>query len=176
MCFSIFLFFIFNFQLLKGLLQKMLNYRLGTVNENHWGLNQFSAAANLTLSQHFLWLNVHMPNFFEWYVNKHLTVDFVQCIRMVNRGILLFYRISSYDIRMEIIGHIAHQNIRTISLTLVTNLMHPFYSFGLRLQSKHVLWMWLSYSWLTSLCNVLFTTNTFYSFNLKLNYNTSYRA
>jgi len=37
LCFSIFLFFIFNFQLLKGLLQKMLNYRLGTVNENHWG-------------------------------------------------------------------------------------------------------------------------------------------
>ena len=32
----------------------MLNYRLGTVNEKHWGLNQFSAAANLTLSQHFL--------------------------------------------------------------------------------------------------------------------------
>ena len=30
-------FFIFNFQLLKGLLQKMLNYRLGTVNEKHWG-------------------------------------------------------------------------------------------------------------------------------------------
>jgi len=29
--------FIFNFQLLKGLLQKMLNYRLGTVNEKHWG-------------------------------------------------------------------------------------------------------------------------------------------
>jgi len=37
LCFSIFLFFIFNFQLLKGLLQKILNYRLGTVNENHWG-------------------------------------------------------------------------------------------------------------------------------------------
>ena len=35
--FRIFLFFIFNFQLLKGLLQKMLNYRLGTVNEKHWG-------------------------------------------------------------------------------------------------------------------------------------------
>jgi len=32
----------------------MLNYRLGTVNENIGGLNQFSAAANLTLSQHFL--------------------------------------------------------------------------------------------------------------------------
>jgi len=32
----------------------MLNYRLGTVNEKHWCLNQFSAAANLTLSQHFL--------------------------------------------------------------------------------------------------------------------------
>ena len=31
-------FFIFNFQLLKGLLQKMLNYRLGTVDEKHWGL------------------------------------------------------------------------------------------------------------------------------------------
>jgi len=30
-------FFIFNFQLLKGLLQKMLNCRLGTVNEKHWG-------------------------------------------------------------------------------------------------------------------------------------------
>jgi len=30
-------FFIFNFQLLKGLLQKMFNYRLGTVNEKHWG-------------------------------------------------------------------------------------------------------------------------------------------
>jgi len=36
LCFSIFLIFIFNFQLLKGL-QKMLNYRLGTVNEKHWG-------------------------------------------------------------------------------------------------------------------------------------------
>jgi len=47
-------FLIFSFQLLKGLLQKMLNYRLGTVNEKHGGLNQFSAAANLTLSQHFL--------------------------------------------------------------------------------------------------------------------------
>jgi len=47
-------FFIFNFQLLKGLLQKKLNYRLGTVNKNIGGLNQFSAAANLTLSQHFL--------------------------------------------------------------------------------------------------------------------------
>jgi len=35
LCFSIFLFFILNFPLLKGLLQKMLNYRLGTVNENH---------------------------------------------------------------------------------------------------------------------------------------------
>jgi len=45
------LFFIFIFQLLKGLLQKMLNYRLGTVKEKHCG---FSAAANLTLSQHFL--------------------------------------------------------------------------------------------------------------------------
>jgi len=33
LCFSIFLIFIFNFQLLKGILQKMLNYRLGTVNE-----------------------------------------------------------------------------------------------------------------------------------------------
>jgi len=30
-------FFIFNVQLLKGLLQKMLNYRHGTVNEKHWG-------------------------------------------------------------------------------------------------------------------------------------------
>ena len=30
-------FFIFYFQLLKGLLKKMLNYRLGTVNEKHWG-------------------------------------------------------------------------------------------------------------------------------------------
>ena len=28
---------VFNFQLLKGLLEKMLNYCLGTVNENHWG-------------------------------------------------------------------------------------------------------------------------------------------
>jgi len=28
---------IFNFHLLNGLLQKMLNYRLGTVNEKHWG-------------------------------------------------------------------------------------------------------------------------------------------
>jgi len=27
----------FYFHLLKGLLQKMLNYRLGTVNEKHWG-------------------------------------------------------------------------------------------------------------------------------------------
>jgi len=35
--FRIFLFFIFNFQLLKGFLHKMLNYRLGTVNEKHWG-------------------------------------------------------------------------------------------------------------------------------------------
>ena len=33
----IFLFFIFNFQLLKGLLQNMLIYRLGTVNEIQWG-------------------------------------------------------------------------------------------------------------------------------------------
>jgi len=38
--FRIFLFFIFNFQLLKGLLQKMLNYRLGTVNEKHWGFKK----------------------------------------------------------------------------------------------------------------------------------------
>jgi len=35
--FLFFLIFIFNFQLLKGLLQKMLNYRPGTVNEKHWG-------------------------------------------------------------------------------------------------------------------------------------------
>jgi len=35
--FSIFLIFMFNFQLLKGLLQKMPNHRLGTVNEKHWG-------------------------------------------------------------------------------------------------------------------------------------------
>jgi len=52
--FGFFWFFIVNFQLLKGLLQKMLHYRLGTVNEKHWGLNQFSAAANLALSQHIL--------------------------------------------------------------------------------------------------------------------------
>ena len=32
----------------------MLNNRLGTSMKNIWGLNQFSAAANLTLSQHFL--------------------------------------------------------------------------------------------------------------------------
>jgi len=32
----------------------MLNYRLGTVNEKHWGSKPVSAAANLTLSQHFL--------------------------------------------------------------------------------------------------------------------------
>ena len=46
LCFSFFsvFFLIFNFQLLKGLLQKMLNYHLGTVNEN-----QFSAAVNLML-------------------------------------------------------------------------------------------------------------------------------
>ena len=31
--------FYFNFQLLKGL-QKLLNYRLGTVNEKHWGFKQ----------------------------------------------------------------------------------------------------------------------------------------
>jgi len=37
--FRLFLCFIFNFPLLKGLLQKMLNYRLGTVNENIRGLN-----------------------------------------------------------------------------------------------------------------------------------------
>jgi len=30
--------FFFNFQFLKGLLQKKSNYRLGTVNEKHWGL------------------------------------------------------------------------------------------------------------------------------------------
>jgi len=30
-------FFSLNFQCLKGLLQKMLNSRLGTVNEKHWG-------------------------------------------------------------------------------------------------------------------------------------------
>jgi len=35
-CFSVFLSFIFDFQLLKGLLQNMLNYRLGTVNEKHF--------------------------------------------------------------------------------------------------------------------------------------------
>jgi len=35
--FGFFCVFILNFQLLKGLLQKMLNYRLGTVNEKHWG-------------------------------------------------------------------------------------------------------------------------------------------
>jgi len=33
----------------------MLNYRLGTVNAKYWGCKPvFSAAANLTLSQHFL--------------------------------------------------------------------------------------------------------------------------
>jgi len=39
--FGFFCFCIFNFQLLKGLLPKMLNYRLGTVNKNIGGLNQF---------------------------------------------------------------------------------------------------------------------------------------
>ena len=52
--FFLFLFVVFYFQLLKRLLQKMLIFRLGMVNKNTWGLNQFSAAANLTLSQHFL--------------------------------------------------------------------------------------------------------------------------
>jgi len=47
-----FLLFIVNFQLLKGLLQKMLNFRLGTVNEKHWAFKLVSAAANLTLIQH----------------------------------------------------------------------------------------------------------------------------
>jgi len=51
----------FNFQLLKGLLQKMLNYRLGTVNENIGGLNQFSAAANLTLPHYFLETKMKKP-------------------------------------------------------------------------------------------------------------------
>jgi len=36
LCFSDFS--IFNFQLLKGLLKKMLNYRLGTVNEKSLGV------------------------------------------------------------------------------------------------------------------------------------------
>jgi len=43
-------FFIFNFKLLKGLLQKDLNYRLGMVHEKHWGLNQFSAVQVLSRS------------------------------------------------------------------------------------------------------------------------------
>ena len=30
----------------------MLSYRLGAVNDFHWGLNQFLASANLILSQH----------------------------------------------------------------------------------------------------------------------------
>jgi len=35
---TFFVFFGFSdFQLLKGLIQNMLNYRLGTVNEKHWG-------------------------------------------------------------------------------------------------------------------------------------------
>jgi len=32
----------------------MLNYRLSTVNEKHWGFKPLSAAAKLTLFQHFL--------------------------------------------------------------------------------------------------------------------------
>jgi len=53
--FRIFLgFFIFNIQLLRGILKTMLNYRLGTVNKIIGRLNHISAAANLTLSQHFL--------------------------------------------------------------------------------------------------------------------------
>jgi len=52
LCFSDFsVFVMFNFQLHKGLLQNMLNYRLGTVNEKHWGFKPVFAAANLTLSQ-----------------------------------------------------------------------------------------------------------------------------
>jgi len=47
-----FSFSIFNY--LKDFSKKMLNYRLGTDNEKYWGLNQFSTAANLKLSQHFL--------------------------------------------------------------------------------------------------------------------------
>ena len=30
----------------------MLSYRLGTLNDFHWGLNQFTAIANLTLTPH----------------------------------------------------------------------------------------------------------------------------
>jgi len=39
LCFSDFSFFIFFFLLiiLKGILQEMLSYRLGTVNDFHWG-------------------------------------------------------------------------------------------------------------------------------------------
>jgi len=71
-------FSVFYFQLLKGLLQKMLNYRLGTVNENHWGLNQFSAAANLTPSQHFLEKKKNCPFIlFNNMSKKHSTALFI---------------------------------------------------------------------------------------------------
>jgi len=56
LCFSDFsgFFYIFNFQLLKGLLQKCWITALVRSMKNIRGLKQFSAAANLTLSQHFL--------------------------------------------------------------------------------------------------------------------------
>ena len=34
------------------ILQAILSYRLGTDNDFYWGLNHFSAVANLTLTQH----------------------------------------------------------------------------------------------------------------------------
>jgi len=52
--FSDFSDFFFNFQLLKGLLQKCWITVLVRSMKNIEGLNQLSAAANLTLSQHFL--------------------------------------------------------------------------------------------------------------------------
>jgi len=52
LCFSDFYFFIF----LKRILQEMMSYRLGTVNDFHWEFKPVLSyiIANLTLSQHFL--------------------------------------------------------------------------------------------------------------------------
>ena len=55
-CVVCFLLLFFNFQLLKGLLQKMLKYRLGTVNEKHWGFKPVFRCSKLF--QHYILINI----------------------------------------------------------------------------------------------------------------------
>ena len=79
MCFSIFLIFIFNFQLLKGLLQKMLNYRLGTVNEKHWGFKPVAKKCKSRITkQSFAMVKTWSTT--AWFDILNLIKEYIPCL------------------------------------------------------------------------------------------------